>query len=223
MVKRWLFMALGCAAFLTAHAEDVAPQEEITVRGLTQYTLTPSNSWLYVLIKYDRSAWVAGHDHAARATNFSGTVAWDPTDPTKCKVHIEVPLTALKIDPPGTRKHAGLEGETKPNDIPKIESNMTGKNQLQASLFPTITYDATTCHGTHGKVRVEGNLTIHGGTKKVDTVLSITENGATFRARGSFTASHRDFLMKPFTAALGALRNDDALTFTLDLRGEHAP
>ena len=41
----------------------------------------------------------------------------------------------------------------------------------------------------------------------------------TFRARGGFTASHRDFGFEPFTAAMGAIRNDEGLTFQLDVVG----
>jgi polyisoprenoid-binding protein YceI len=188
-------------------------------RGASTYKLAAKSSWVYVVIKYDRNTLIAGHDHAARATELSGTVVWDPADATKCKVDITIPVRGLKVDTAGLRKRAGLEGDTPADDLPKIEKNMLSSTQLDAERFPDIRYRATSCGGTTGKVKVTGELTLRGVTKPVTTTMTISEDGAAFSATGTLNITHTQFGFKPFVAALGALKNEDALKLVLELKG----
>ena len=76
------------------------------------YALQPDKSWLYVVVYYDRDRFtpIAAHDHVAKATQFTGTVTWDPEDPSACAIAIEFPVTSLVIDPPGAvARSAGLK------------------------------------------------------------------------------------------------------------------
>ena len=62
-----------------------------------------------------------------------------------------------------------------------------------------------------------GNLTIRGVTKEITTPLRISIEGARFTAEGQFTVNHTDFGFKPYSAALGTIRNADPLEFHLSL------
>lgn len=188
-------------------------------RGPTTYQLQARASWVYVLIRYDRDTLIAGHDHAARATELSGTVVWDPTGATPCRVEVVVPVRGLKVDSPGLRTRAGLEGDTPAGDLPKIEKNMLSSDQLDADRFPEIRFRATSCAGTSGKVVVEGELTLRGVTKAVKTTMTVKEDGAAFSASGVLKIRHTTFGFKPFSAALGALKNEDELKLVLELVG----
>lgn len=188
-------------------------------RGPTTYKLDAGSSWIYAVLKYDRDALMKGHDHVIKATTFDGSVTWSPTDPSACKVNISFSAGALAIDPPGARAKAGLDGETDEENLPKIKENMLSKTQINSSSFPTISFVSTSCSGTSGSVKVTGNLSIHGVAKSVTAAMNITEDGASFAAKGSTSITHRMFGFDPFTAALGALKNDDNLKLYIDVKG----
>lgn len=212
--------ALAATPPAPSHASE--PSVPDTPRGVTHYRLDPSQSWLWVLVRYDRKALLSGNDHAVRASDFLGTVTWDPTELTPCAIRVVIPVTALEVDPPGMREHAGLEGQTSDRNKAKIKANLSGKHQLEADKFPTISFEATQCSTTTGAVDVTGVFTLHGVSQPVTVRLNVAEDGQRFRATGSFDILHQTYGFKPYTAALGALRNDKTLGIHLDLVGTHA-
>ena len=183
------------------------------------YKLDPGKSKLYVLVKYDRGATIAGHDHIVTPNTFAGTVTWDTEDIGACKVHIDFPVSALQVDPGSSRNFENLEGETSDGDKKKIRDNLMGRHQLEADSHPKIAFDSTSCKGSGSDVTVTGTLSMHGVGKTVTTQMNVVAAPDAFKARGSFTGSHGDWGMEPFSALLGALRNDDGLKFVVDVTG----
>lgn len=205
---------------LPAFAEEPPPTEatEASAPATATYELE-SSSWLAVLVSYDRSALGGGHDHVVTPKAVSGQVTWNVADPSACKVSIEFPVDMLQVDPPGARKRFDLEGETSDGDKKSIKENLTGKHQLQASQYPKISYTSTSCKGTGEKVEVAGTLSIHGVKHPVTTTMTVKVEGSTFTAKGGFEATHADFGMEPYSALLGALRNDEKLKFQINVKG----
>lgn len=195
--------------------EPAAPEPAQPV----QYTLG-NGSYAAVLVKYDRNATIKGHDHVLVAQTVKGSVTWTPGEPSACQVSVTIPASSLTVDPPGSRARSGLEGETSDGDKRKIRENALGKSQLEADKYPDLTFRSTSCTADGDRVKVTGDLTLHGRSKRVTTRMRITADPDSFRARGSVSATHSDFGMKPFTALLGALRNDESLTFDLDFKGK---
>jgi polyisoprenoid-binding protein YceI len=181
------------------------------------YRVDGARSHVGVLVKYDRNAAMAGHDHVLEATGLSGSVTFDPNNPATCAISLSFPTASLVVDPAGSRARAGLSGETSDGDKRKILENAIGKSQLDAASYPTISFQSSSCSGAAGKYTVAGTLKIHGRSKSVSTSMTITADGATLTAKGSFSATHADFGMEPFTALLGALRNDPNLKFLVDV------
>lgn len=210
----------GSADAAVADADDVVPDEAPTPEPATpvRYTLG-SGSYAAVLVKYDRNATIKGHDHVLVAQTVKGSVTWTPGDPSACDVRVTLPASSLVVDPPGSRARAGLEGETSEGDKRKIRENALGKQQLEADKYPDLTFRSTSCVADGDRVKVTGDLTLHGQSKRVTTRMRITAEPDSFRARGRVSATHADYGMKPFTALLGALRNDESLTFDLDFKG----
>lgn len=216
-------LTLALLAAPAAFAQDEpAPTDEPAAepaKGPVTYALQPSRSVLAVLVKYDRTSLIAGHDHIVQASTFTGTVVWDPADPSTCDIDISFPVTALVVDPDGSRARAGLEGETSDNDKKKIKQNFEGKSQLDASGFPTISFESTSCVAKGERFEVTGPLSMHGVSHEVKASMKITADGQAFAAKGTFSGTHGDWGFDPFTALLGSLRNDDALAFTVDVKG----
>jgi hypothetical protein len=50
--------------------------------------------------------------------------------------------------------------------------------------------------------------------------MTVNADEASFSATGGFKAKHTDFGMDPFTAMLGALKNENEMKFTASLKGE---
>lgn len=207
MMTRTAGAALGALALLLPATALAAP---------VTYDLGGS---LVVMVKYDRDALIAGHDHLLSSSSFSGTVTWDTEDPSACSVQITLPVETLTVDAPGMRSAYGLEGETGDGDKKTIKKNALSKGQLNADAHPNITYASSSCARAGDKMKVTGTLTVAGQQKTVSTTLTTSASESAFTAKGSFTANHSDFGFKPYTALLGSLRNAEPFTFYLDVKG----
>lgn len=208
-------------------AAEAAPTVATSIpSGPVDYVFDAARSSLYVVVRYDRSSTLGpsiGHDHVVAATDATGRVRWNEADPGLCEVRLDVPVSGLVVDPPGSRSRAGLEGTPPVADQPKIVENLQGKKQLDLSAYPTISYRSTSCSGSAGRYDVRGALTMHGTEKAISLPMKIAVDDGRFVAHGTFDARHTDFGFDPFSAVMGALRNDDGLSFVVDVVAPKAP
>jgi len=136
-------------------------------------------------------------------TKMSGAVQYDPADPAKSS--IDATIDAASVD---------SRVEMRDNDLrsPKF---------LDVQKFPTITFKSTRVEpaGT-GKLKVTGDLTIHGVTKEV--VLDVDGPSEPIKdprgnmhmgASATTTINRRDFGVGNIPAAMVA----ETLTITIDL------
>ncbi len=206
-----------------APAAEAQAVEAPVVPATTTYSLSASRSDVYVVIRNDTSASLQrlGHDHVIYASNFTGTAVWPNRPGEACKVDFSVPVAKLTVDPPGLREKAGIDPDNtiSDSDKGKLSSNMWGKSQLHSAGFSTISFSATSCEGTSGKVKVNGNMTIRGVTKPVSLTMDVSADGKSFSASGRLESSHTAFGFKPFSASFVGPRNQDRLTFVIRARG----
>lgn len=243
MRTAWLavFATIGCATVALAQdpptedggaeeagaeeagADGVAAEEQAP-SGPQNFALSVSNSWIYVVIYNDSSRWtpITGHDHGIRATSFTGSVTWDTADASACKVDIRVPYSGLRVDPPGMRERLKIpvDGAISDSQKEKVVGNMLSKGQLNQDSFGEVRFVATSCSGTTGKIDVTGNMSIRGVSKKITIPMDVSVEGDTFRASGTISLTHADFDMKPFTYGPGTPRNQEKLTFGVDVIGK---
>jgi polyisoprenoid-binding protein YceI len=180
-----------------------APVEAAPVDTARTWTLDPAASRLVVEVRHDPGTALASlaHDHVVAATGWSGSVTWDPADPGRCVIAIDVPVAGLRV-----------ADDSPADDKAKITANFSGPRQLDGATFPTITFRSTSCAADG---RVTGDLAIHGVTRRITVPMRISTADDRFEARGGFVVSTGDFGFEPFTAAMGAIRNADPLTFTV--------
>ena len=138
-------------------------------------------------------------------TKLSGTAQYDPTDPTKSS--IDATIDAGSVD---------SRVEMRDNDLrsPKF---------LDVQKFPTITFKSKRVEpaGT-GKLKVTGDLTIHGVTKEV--VLDVDGPSEPFKdprgnshmgASATTTINRRDFGVGAIPSAM--VGDDVAVTIDMEL------
>lgn len=198
--------------------EPAQEVEEEPVRAST-YTLDPGAGMIYVRTHKEGIAAALAHDHAIKATGWSGTVTWHPEDASQCEVSISVPVSGLLVDDTGVRQAVGVEGEVSADQREDIRENMLSSDQLDGSSFPVITFEATSCSGTSGQVNVTGTMSIRGHSAQLTVPMTVSADGEHFSAKGSFTTSHSALGLTPFSAAFGAIANGEQLDFGVDVRG----
>ncbi len=181
------------------------------------YTFDTAESWLVVKLTKTGIAAALAHDHAVRASTFSGSITYDPNDASACRVEITIPVEELVVDEPADRQRLDLEDGPGEKNRAKIKKSMLSKKQLWADEHPTITYQSTKCEVSGDQMMATGNLTIRGVTKEITTPLRIGVEDARFTVEGQFTVHHTDFDFKPYSAALGTIKNANPLEFHLSL------
>jgi polyisoprenoid-binding protein YceI len=159
-----------------------------------------------------------GHDHVVRATTFSGLVRFDPTAPETASIRVDVDAAGLKVDEPSTRRRFGTRGEPAAGDVEQVEKSMKSEAQLNVADFPRITFISNTItREAPGRYLVTGQLTIRGVTKAVRFPAAVRMEGDVFRATASLEFSQSSFGYQPYRAALGAIKNKDAVMLHVDL------
>ena len=155
--------------------------------------------------------------HVIRATQVTGTLAWDPTDPTACAIDLQVPTEALRVDDPDDRRMAGLDGVIDEDDRASVRAVLLGEGLLDAAANPHITFTSSACAVTGATASVLGILTINGHTDEVLAPVLLDAHPHEVQATGSLPILQSRFGIEPFSTMLGAVSVDDAvrLRFTL--------
>lgn len=135
-----------------------------------------------------------GHEHEVRAPIASGTVEVSQADP---KVELAFHARELKV----------LDPDLKASDRAEVQATMLGPKVLDAERFPEIRFRSTRVTRDGAGWRVEGELTLHGQTRRV--TLGVTEAGG--RYLGSVKLRQRDFGITPVTVAGGTVKVKDEL------------
>jgi polyisoprenoid-binding protein YceI len=182
------------------------------------FTIDQARSMLVVQLFRDGVAARLGHDHVVRATRFSGLVSFDPTAPQSATIRVDVDAAGLKADEPSTRSRFSVSGTPTASDIAEIETSMKSERQLYVSRFPRITFasDRITREAS-GRYQVAGRLTIRGVTQAVRFPATVRMEGDVVRATATIEFLQTSFGFQPYRAALGAIKNKDAVKLHVDL------
>ncbi len=141
-----------------------------------------------------------GHDHEISAPIADGSIQ-----------NCEAPSVALRIE-------AGKLRVVDPGEPEKtrasIEQTMLGPQVLDSNRFPEIKFESTSVEDfdagpaaifvgkTFGRLRVHGNLTLHGQTRPMSVEVTLA-NG---RYRGEAVIKQRDFVITPVSLFGGSVR-----------------
>jgi polyisoprenoid-binding protein YceI len=154
--------------------------------------------------------WFKGHDHHLAARDFSGNVEVTPDTITPASLHLIVKAASLVET-----------GEAFTEPQKQIINKELHEIVLHPDRFPDITFQSTSVtakpDGNGHEVRIYGNLTLHGVTRRIDIPATVTLQGNDLRAVGEFTIDRGDFNVKATSAMHGLIRVRDKVKFTFDI------
>lgn len=162
--------------------------------------------------------WKAGaaaslaHDHVARAPKFSGTASLDDSGkPESLALSLTVDAAALVPDEPEARRKYHLPNTPVPeSDRKKVLQNMLGDEQLDVAKFPTIGFAVSKVFREEsGALQCLGKLTLHGVTKELLFPITVKTSDRQVEGDARVRFKTSDFGVKPYSAALGLIRNKD--------------
>jgi polyisoprenoid-binding protein YceI len=169
----------------------------------TTYQIDPRHSSAGFAVTHLMISTVRGEFHSV-----NGTVVWDDSDPSKSAVNVTIDATTVDTQEPGRDK------------------DLKSANFFDVEKYPTIKFKSTKIEPAGpGKLKVTGDLTIHGVTKQV--VLETTAPKAPIKdpwgmtrtaASGNTKVNRKDFGMV-FNKNLdgGGVMIGDDVDITLDV------
>ncbi len=182
------------------------------------YHVDPARSTLLLRTYRAGPAGRLAHDHAVQATEFAGTIEFDPARPEASAVSVEARTDGLRVDDPAARRRLGLEGDLSPDQRRDVEGAMRAPDQLDVARFPTIRFASTAIRReADGGYLVTGQLTIRGVTREVTFPAEVALDHDVLRARATFGFRQSSFGYRPYRAFLGAVQNRDEVTLQVEL------
>ncbi len=177
------------------------------------YSIDKKKSELVVKTQKEGFASALAHNHVVQASEVSGELTWDPAAPDATKVSVTVPVAGLVADKLEIRKRHGQPSEISASDQQKVTETMLGEDQLDLKKFPTISFVSTAME----KGVLSGKLTLHGVTREVKVPVKIEEKDGAVVGTASLKLLVSDYKIKPYSAALGAIKNKDEVELVLRL------
>jgi polyisoprenoid-binding protein YceI len=155
--------------------------------------------------------WFKGHDHLIAVREFDG----------------EAQLTPGSISPASLRLRIRADSLAETRDVfteqqKQIINKELRELVLETEKYPEIIFQSTGVKGelTSGgvyKLKIEGDLTLHGVTRRLTIPTQVTLSGNELRARGEFTVKRSDYKVKATSAFHGLVRVRNKLKFTFDI------
>jgi polyisoprenoid-binding protein YceI len=152
------------------------------------------------------------HDHVVVATKFSGTGSLDDAGkPESLRLELVVDTNSLVPDEPEARRKYYLPNTPVPeDDRKKVRANLLADDQLDAAKFPTIGFVVSKVYAEEsGALQCLGKLTLHGVTKELQFPIKVKTGDRQVAGDASVRFKTSDFGIKPYSAALGLIKNKD--------------
>lgn len=155
--------------------------------------------------------WFKGHDHVVAARDFTGEARLTPGSVSPASLDITVRAASL--------------AETRDAFTPQQKKIIDGELRdvvLEPDKYPDITFKSTDVTVEPGggdlfRIKLGGDLTLRGVTRRVLIPAEVTLRGDELRARGEFTVKRGDFKVPATSAAHGTVRVRDRLKVSFDI------
>lgn len=175
------------------------------------YTIVTSESsfWVYV----EKAGLLSGlaHNHEIGVKSFSGRVTVPEAGASGGSLELDVNAQSLTV----------LDKKPSEEDKKKIYNSMHSE-VLESAKYQKINFKSTSVSdlkktGDGYSFTLNGDLTLHGVTKRIAVPVSATITPQQLRAIGKYTLRQSDFGIKPYSAAGGTVKvkNEVVVNFIL--------
>jgi polyisoprenoid-binding protein YceI len=177
------------------------------------YNLDASQSKFMAHANRSGLFWFKGHSHHLAASEFTGQVELTPNTITPASLRLVVKAASL---------HETGADFTEPQK--QIINKELKEIVFHPDQYPDITFQSTNVTAkmsTAGRydVKIDGNLTLHGVTRRITIPAVVTLEGNNLRAVGEFSIDRDDYKVKATSAFHGFVRVDDDVKFEFDIVG----
>lgn len=177
------------------------------------YNLDASQSKFMAHASAGGLLWFKGKDHHLAASDFTGQVEITPETITPASMRLAVKAASLH------------ETGAKFTDQEKQIINKELKEiVLHPDQYPDITFKSTNVTAKPSgpdryEVKIDGDLTLHGVTKRITIPAVVTLSGNNLRAVGEFSIDRDDYKVKATSAFHGLVRVKNGIKFEFDIVG----
>ena len=180
------------------------------------YNLDASQSKFMAHANRSGLLWFKGHSHHLAASEFTGQVQLTPDTITPASLRLVVKAASL---------HETGADFTEPQK--QIINKELREIVLHPDKYPDIVFQSTSVTmkaPTAGRyeVKIDGDLTLHGVTKRITIPATVTVNGNTLRAVGEFGIDRDDYNVKATSAFHGFVRVKNGIKFEFDIVGRRS-
>ncbi len=180
------------------------------------YNLDASQSKFMAHANRSGLLWFKGKSHHLAASDFSGQVELTEGTVTPATLRLVVKAASL---------HETGADFTEPQK--QIINKELREIVLHPEQYPDITFQSTNVSAKSSgadryDVKIEGNLTLHGVTRRITIPAVVTLNGNNLRAVGEFSIDRDDYKVKATSAFHGLVRVSDKVKFEFDIVGRRA-
>jgi len=169
-------------------------------------SIVPSESKVSVSVGKAGLLSTIAHEHTITARAFSGKIQLAGDDAKSGSVEVEFDAASLKVGDQGISAQ----------DRTEIQKTMETE-VLEVSRFPKINFQSTSVRGDGKNVNVEGNLTLHGVTRKITVPVDVSLTGDNLRATGKVAFKQTDFGIKPYSKGGGSIRVKDEVVLNFQI------
>jgi polyisoprenoid-binding protein YceI len=206
---------LALAAISLTHGAGVASKTNGAATRARQasaivYKLDASRSKFVVRAFAGGALWFKGHDHFVASRDFDG----------------EARLTPGSVGPASLTLNVRAASLVETRDVFTDEQKQIINRELREIVlepdkYPEITFKSTDvsveARGGVFKVKLGGDLTLHGVTRRIVIPAEVTLDSQGLRARGEFSIKRGDFKVKATSAFHGTVRVRDRLKVMFDI------
>jgi len=199
-----IFLILSVATVISVFAQGELPKAG-------HYTIVAEESKIEIKAKSSGMFGFLGHDHSIVPKTISGEAEIKPQEAVPASVSIRIDATSLYEATP----------EFKPDEKQKIETQLHA-DVLESAKYPEIVFKSTQVTYTKSPehvydTKIEGDLTLHGVTRKIIVPTRITEDGANLRASGKFEIQRPDYKIETKSAGGGTVKVGKTLEVTFNI------
>ena len=201
-------------ALLLAICACLAAATTAMVPATVTYTLDASRSKFMAHANRSGLLWFKGHSHHLAASDFSGRVELTPQSITPASLRLVVKAASLH--------ETGADFTDQQKQIINKELHDI---VLLPDQYPDIVFQSTNATAKRAStgggydVKLTGDLTLNGTTRRIEIPATVTLNGDEMRAVGKFSINRDDYKVKATSAAHGLVRVDNTVRFEFDIVG----